>query len=68
MPLIATQMDLEISILSEACPTKTDIILYHVHVESNKMIQKNLFIKQKQTRRFLIQIYVYQRENHGGEG
>ena len=30
------------------------------------MIQKNLFITQKQTRRFQYQMYGYQRGKHGG--
>ena len=38
-------MDLEIIILSEVSQTKTNIICYHLYVESNK----NLCIKQKQT-------------------
>ena len=32
-------------------------------VGSNKMMQKTLFIKQKQTHRFQNQTYGYQREN-----
>ena len=42
---------------------KTNTI-YHVYVDSkNKMIQKNLFIKQKQIHRFQNQTYGYQRGN-----
>ena len=48
MPFAVTWMDLEIIMLSEVSQTKTNIIRYHLHVESNfKMIQKNLFTKQK---------------------
>ena len=38
---------------------------YHLYVESNKMIQMNLFAKQKQTHRLQKQTYVYQRGNAG---
>ena len=50
MPLAATWMDLEISILSEVSQTKTNI-WYRLYAESKKMIQMNLFTKQKQTQR-----------------
>ena len=43
MPFVATWMDLEI-ILSEVNQTN---IIYHLYVESEKMIQMNLFTKQK---------------------
>ena len=43
---------------------KTNII-YHFYVESEKLIQMNLFTKQKQTHRHRKQIYGYQR---GGRG
>ena len=36
MPLAATQMDLEIVILSEVHQTEKDNIIYHLHVESKK--------------------------------
>ena len=36
MPFVATWMDLEMIILSEVSQTKTNIILYHLHVESKK--------------------------------
>ena len=38
---------------------------YHLYVESKKMIQMNLFTKQKQTDRHRTQIYGYQREKQG---
>ena len=38
---------------------------YHLYVESKKMIQMNLFTKQKQTGRHRKQIYGYQREKQG---
>ena len=41
----ATWMDLKIIILSEGSQRKTNI--YHLYVESKKMIQMNLFTKQK---------------------
>ena len=44
MPSAATWMDLEIIILTEA---KTNIICYHLYVESKKMTQMNLLTKQK---------------------
>ena len=66
MPFAATWMDLEIIILSEVSQTKTSII-YHLYVESKKIIQMNLFIKQRQTYRHRKQSYGYQREK-GREG
>ena len=36
MPFAATWMDLEIIILSEVSQTKTNIISYHLYVESKK--------------------------------
>ena len=40
---------------------------YHFYVESKKMIQMNLFTKQKQTHRHRKQTYGYQRVKWGGE-
>ena len=48
MGYITIWMDLEIVILSEVSHTKTNIIDYHLDVESEITIQMNLFIKQKQ--------------------
>ena len=48
----ATWMDLELVILSEVSQTKTNIksiIMYFHYVESKKMVQMNLFTKQKQS-------------------
>ena len=53
MPLAATWMDLEIIILSEVSQTKKD--KYHIIIllicGIQKMMQMNLFTKQKQTHR-----------------
>ena len=46
MPFAAKWMDLGIIILSEISQTKINIMWYHIYVESNKMIQVNLFMKQ----------------------
>ena len=46
MSFAATWMDLEIITLSEVSQTKTNI-MYHLYVESKKVIQMNLFTKQK---------------------
>ena len=47
MPLAATWMDLEITILSEVSQTKTNIIWYHLYVEYKKMIQMNLYLQNR---------------------
>ena len=49
IPLPATWMDLVNIILSEVSQTEKDKYMYHLYVESKKMIQMNLFTKQKQT-------------------
>ena len=66
MPFAATWMDLEVIILSEVSQRKTNIIWYHLHVESKKMTQMNLFTKRKQTHRHRKQTYGYQRGKGGG--
>ena len=60
MPFTALWIDLEIVILSEVSQRKTNIIWYHLYVESKKMIQMNLFTKQKYTHRHRKQTYDYQ--------
>ena len=60
-------MDLEIIILSEVSQMKANIICYHLHVESKKMVQMNLFTKQNQCHRCRKQTYGFQGEK-GGEG
>ena len=45
MPFTATQMDLEIIILSEVSQTKTNIICYHLYVESKKSDTSELIYK-----------------------
>ena len=67
MLFAATRMDLEIIILNEVCQTKTNMMWYHLYVESKKMIQINLFRKQKQTQRLRKQTYSYQREKVEGK-
>ena len=47
MPLAAIRMDVDIIIQSEVSQRKTNTIRYYLHVESKKMIQMNLFTKQK---------------------
>ena len=42
-------MDLESILLSEVSQIKTNIILYHLHVESKRIIQINLCTKREQT-------------------
>ena len=64
MPLAATQIDLEIIILSEV--SHRQISWYHLHVESKKMIQMNLRIKQKQTNQHIKQTYGYHRGKEDG--
>ena len=60
MPFAATWMDLEIIIVSEVSQRQ---ILYYINYTWNlkKMIQMNLFTKQKQTHRHRKQSYAYQR-------
>ena len=47
MPFAVTWMDLKIVILSEVSQTKIHILRYRLYVESKKMVQMNLFTKQK---------------------
>ena len=66
MPFAVTWMDLEIVIQSEVSQRKTNIIYYHLYVESRKMVQMNLFAKQKQSHRCRKQTYGYQGGKGGG--
>ena len=61
MPFAATWMGLEMIILSEVRQRKTNIKSYHSYVESKKMIEMNLFTKQKLTHRLVT-------KGKGGEG
>ena len=49
MPSAVIWMDLENVILSEVNLTKTNTTCYHLHMQSRKVIQMNLFTKQKLT-------------------
>ena len=61
-------MELEIIILSDVSQKKTSIIWYYLYMESIKMIQKNLFIKQK-LKDFKIKFRITKGETMGsGEG
>ena len=62
MPFAATWMDLEIIILSEVSQTAKDKYMWNL----KKMIQMNLFTKQKQAHRYRKQIYGYQRRKGWG--
>ena len=62
MLFAATRMDLEITILSEVSQTKTDIIWFHLYVESKKMRQMNLFPKPKHTERLQDKLMVMKGE------
>ena len=64
MPLAPTWMNLE-SITRSEVSQKRRQISYHLYVESKKMIQMNLFTKQKHTFRHRKQIYSYQRGKVG---
>ena len=52
MPFSATRMDLEIVTVSEVSQTKTNIIVCHLYVESNKMILMNLLQSRNRLRDF----------------
>ena len=65
MPFVATWMDLEIIIVSEVSQMQISCEITNMW-NLIKMILKNLFKKQKQTQRFQIQSYGYQKGNFGG--
>ena len=54
LPFVATWMDLKMIITSEVSQRKTNTIWYCLYVESKKMMQMNLFTKQRQ-----IHIFIY---------
>ena len=60
MPFATTCMDLENIMLSEVRQRKTSYVTYIWNLKK-KMIQMNLFTKQKQTHRHRKQTYGYQR-------
>ena len=62
IPFVATRMDLETLTLSEVSQTEKDKyhMISHIWILI-KVIQSNLFIKQKQTHRFQNQLYGYHR-------
>ena len=63
MPFAGTWMALEIIILSEVSQTeKNKYHMISLNVESQKMMQVNLFTKQKQNHKRRKQTYGYQRE------
>ena len=61
MPFVATQMDLEIIIIGESQISQDITYMWTL----KKMIQMNLFTKQKQTHRQRKQTYGYQRGKAG---
>ena len=67
MPFAATLMDLEMTILHEVSQIEKEI-LYHLNAEYKRMIQMNLFTKQKQAHRHQKQTYDYQRGKVGEAG
>ena len=66
MPFVATRVDLERIILSEVSQTKTNIVWYHLFVESKAMIQMHLFTKKKLAHRHRKQKWLSKGKN-GGE-
>ena len=58
MAFAETWMDLEIIILSQVRQWKTNIVGYHLHVESLKRIQINLVAEQKQTSQTLKNLWL----------
>ena len=57
--------NLEINLLSELCRQKNTNTLYHLNVESKRIIQIDVYVKQKQTHRQ--KTYDYQRGKGWGE-
>ena len=65
MPPAATWMDSEIVIWSKVSQRKTNTILYHLYMEPKKMIQMNLFTKEKQSHNTEIKFMVTRGKNRG---
>ena len=61
MPFALIWIDIEVIILSEVSQTKKNIIRYHLYVESNKVIKKNL--QDRHIYRFWNQTYGNQKGN-----
>ena len=57
IPFLPTWMDLKIVIMREVSETKTNIILYHLFVGSQKRVQMILSTKQEKRCRYRKQIY-----------
>ena len=62
MLFAATWIDLETITWNEVRQKKTNIIWYHLHVDSKKIIQMNAFTNQKLTHRHWKQAHGYQRQ------
>ena len=62
MSFLATWLTLETLILSEVVQKEKDkYLMIYLYVDPNRMIQKKIFIKQKQTHKFQNQSYDYHR-------
>ena len=57
MPFAEIWMDTEIVTLRQVRKRTTNIIWYHLYVESKEMVQMNLFTKQKLSHRHRTQIW-----------
>ena len=66
MPFTATWMDLQIILLSEVRERQISYDITYMWNLNKKMIQMNLFTKQKQTHRHRKQTCGYQRGKVGG--
>ena len=66
MPFAATQMDLEMIMLSELRQRKINVIWYHLYVESKKKKGTNEVICKTETESHTAQTYGYQKGG-GGE-